>query len=531
MGVHTGVCAETPDSQPASAALGKRIYLQGLLPSGKSISARLKGGTRVRDARFACVQCHRRSALGGSEGGRRIPAITAQALFSPRVNERHLRARSEQAPAVLRSAYDDAGVGRAITQGIDADGHTLDDLMPRFELSEQNLAHLVAYLRTSSRHPPPGLDEQQIHFAAVVAGDVDAAQVQAMQAVIEAFVHDKNANTRNETGRSRRPPWHKQPHYTAYRKWVFHLWPLSGPPTQWPQQLEQYYAKTPVFALIGGTGSASWQPIHAFCAAHELPCVLPSTDLPVTEQEDFYALYFSQGMRLEARALAAHLHKYNPKAQRVLQVVQAGARAKQAARSLRQALASREGMHIEDSNYPLDKAALESKIQHFQPEVVVLWLDANELKTLPPAVAALGDHGSIYFSASLNAGEPPQALLQNPAQRFLLQPFDKHNSALLRIQTWLERKNIRSTHERIQADTFTALSLSADALNHLNGYYSQAFFLETLEHMLDNSVTSSVYPHLSLGPGQRFASKGCYVVELRSDNNNNTLTDAQWLIP
>ncbi len=50
-----------------------------------------------------------------------------------------------------RAAYTDALLARAITQGLDSSGEQLSLLMPRWILSESELADLLAYLKRLGR--------------------------------------------------------------------------------------------------------------------------------------------------------------------------------------------------------------------------------------------------------------------------------------------------------------------------------------------------------------------------------------------
>jgi hypothetical protein len=42
---------------------------------------------------------------------------------------------------------------------------------------------------------------------------------------------------------------------------------------------------------------------------------------------------------------------------------------------------------------------------------------------------------------------------------------------------------------------------------------------------------TSIYPHLSLGPGQRFASKGAYIVKFAEGNSTRIIADSAWIVP
>ncbi len=96
--------------------------------------------------------------------------------------------------------------------------------------------------------------------------------------VMQAFVKDKGGSARQEEQRRDAGNMRMA---RSFRKWVLHVWELSGPSETWDAQLEAYYSKQPVFALIGGLGVSSWRPIHEFSERLEIPSVFPQVDLPV----------------------------------------------------------------------------------------------------------------------------------------------------------------------------------------------------------------------------------------------------------
>jgi hypothetical protein len=57
----------------------------------------------------------------------------------------------------------------------------------------------------------------------------------------------------------------------------------------------------------------------------------------------------------------------------------------------------------------------------------------------------------------------------------------------------------------------------------------QDYFIERAEDMLSVGSKVSVYPHLSLGRDQRFASKGAYIAKL--DSEGKLIQDSEWIIP
>lgn len=100
----------------------------------------LTAGERPLPARgFACAKCHGDEGKGGREGNVLIADIRRAALARP--------LRAPDAWSRARPSYTDATLARAITEGIDASGRKLDASMPRWRLTEPELADLLKYLK------------------------------------------------------------------------------------------------------------------------------------------------------------------------------------------------------------------------------------------------------------------------------------------------------------------------------------------------------------------------------------------------
>ncbi|MDB5897816.1 MAG: hypothetical protein JWP41_1418, partial [Ramlibacter sp.] len=289
------------DIADSERAAGQAIYREGILPSGEALVGAAPAGVLRSGRDAACLACHRRSGFGTAEGSFVVRPIIGADLYHTRTATAANPRIAHQLGKPLRPVYDDAAVARAVRDGIDAGGRPLRDVMPRYALSDSDMRVLTVYLQTLFPRDAPGVSATEIHLATVIQPDVPAARRRVMLDVLAAFVHDKNAGVRSEEARRTAGTMRM---FRAYRKWVLHVWDLSGPSAGWTTQLEDHYRRQPVFALVAGIGAADWQPIHAFSERFELPCVLPLTDLPAVHEGDFYTLYFSRGISLEGEALA-----------------------------------------------------------------------------------------------------------------------------------------------------------------------------------------------------------------------------------
>jgi hypothetical protein len=319
--------------------------------------------------------------------------------------------------------------------------------------------------------------------------------------------------------------------YRAYRKWILHVWELDGPSETWGAQLEALYAKQPVFALIGGLGTSSWRPIHEFSERYELPCVFPQVDLPVVSEANNYTLYFSRGVVLEAEVLAKFLREQNEPG-KIVQVYSRGEASSAAAAAFRAALKAGGSMPPEE--HVLEgpaSAAFWQSVYAAQPGTLVLWLGAQDLA----GAYALGNSAApaVYLSFNLLGGKRPDAAAKEGGNIRLIYPSDlppKREARLLRNKHWLHSKGIKVYEETVQINTQFAMAVVSDVVGHIVDSFSRDYFVERVEHAVATTPMPSVYPQVSLGPGQRFAAKGSSIVQLGADEKSLKPVSA-WIVP
>ena len=113
--------------------------------------------------------------------------------------------------------------------------------------------------------------------------------------------------------------------------------------------MEDFYRAEPVFALVGGISNDSWKPIHQFCEDHQIPCILPITDLPQISPTDYYTVYFTKGYYQEGEAVARYLGKTLDltRPRNFVQVLGSGPAAKALAAGFENAWASDSGKPVQ----------------------------------------------------------------------------------------------------------------------------------------------------------------------------------------
>lgn len=538
------------DKEKSLAEIGQRIYLEGITESGDLLRGESAAKIIFSGKQAACVQCHRKSGLGTSEGKSNIRPIAGEYLFPAAVSTQTvnavkppqtlLRWRELNKLATTRATYTQQTFARALREGVDVAGEALDKLMPRYTLSDHEVAALEAYLKTLSQHSDPGVDQEAIHFATVILPGVDPQQSQAMLDVLKAFVADMNSETRSE---KRRRTAGTEVMYRAYRRWDLQVWTLTGPPDTWYEQLDQLYRKQPVFALLSGIGGADWKTVHDFCEQRGVPSLFPNTNLPLTDT-GYYSFYFSRGVALEADVLARHISADKRQHGSVVQVFrqddQLGVEAANIVR--RNLKLSNPDLDISDWTIPdnLSVQSWQEMLKQKHPQTLVLWVSNNDLARLGSYATATKITPQIYLSASMLGDQAKDASLAGklslPSRDNLrlIYPYDLPEQSALhtqRIKRWLSAKHIVQTDELILSNTYLAAMVAGDSISHLLSHYSRDYFIERVEHMVGRSLVTSVYPRLSLGPGQRFASRGAYLLRYAKDSKKPMQAVTEWIVP
>lgn len=550
LGLVMGSAAAAPSiGQAADREAGARLYHRGVLASGAEVSSTTVGEVVLQGAAAACATCHRPSGYGDTEGAFYVPPIAGPALFelgSPTRGENFRRLYQDDRAATayarmrdprVRPPYDLERFGRALRSGIDPASRALDPLMPRYALEDADLRNLAAYLRTLGAEPDPGVDDEEIHFATIFTPGVSEADRVDVLAVFDAYVRRKNTDVEGLLARPGHSPWHRDDFAVGYRRWVLHVWTLEGSADSWAAQLDSYADARPVFAVLGGLGG-SWGPIHDFCERRSLPCLFPTTDLPGARPDDAgggAVRYLTTGIAGEAAALGRWLAARDD-VETVVQVHRDDPAGRAAARALREAWAPGRLHEVSTSvAEPLDPGRWRSAVEDPARVAWIFWLDREDIATIDPK--SLPAAGMLFVSGTRVGIDLPTPLAEVRDRVVLTYPFvipGGEPPRIYRVRAWLRSRGVRISADRPGAerralDTYFVLSVVDHALAHMIDRFSRAYLIERVEHETENALNPGVYPRLSLGPGQRFASKGCALVRVEADG---TLAPAsEWIVP
>lgn len=174
VGIAAVVATATLDASPDSAAdRGRALFMSGRHADGRTLVGRAGNGTVVPAAFVACANCHGPDARGKFEGGLAVPDIRWDELTKPYV--------VAQPGERTRAPYDATRFHRAVAEGVDSRGNALASAMPRFEMSSDETADLIAFLQNPTE--AAGVTANTIHLgftrSAGGAGDADERLLRA----------------------------------------------------------------------------------------------------------------------------------------------------------------------------------------------------------------------------------------------------------------------------------------------------------------------------------------------------------------
>jgi cytochrome c553 len=573
-------------------AQGRLIYTEGQLSSGQPLQASRAGGGTLSGHEAACTGCHRASGMGSVEGTVRVSPISERYLFAREDDlvMANMDGRRGKTMSQLHAPYTDAALATALRDGLSITGRTLSEVMPHFNLGAHDMAALTAYLHQLSAQYSPGVSKEVIRFATVITPEVSPARREVFKAMLQSALVAKNSST---SPRKRYMTSAATFATQTERRWDVQVWELNGAPETWAAQMNARYAAAPVFALLSGISDSTWAPVDAFCQAQQLPCWFPSAAVPTAGAAP-YGLYFSRGVALEAEVLARYLRDADktttPHATgRLFQVSSPDAAAVSAAQTFEQ---SQQVLGRSAHNTVLDtdaiqaRAALRALLQATRAgDAVALWLDAAQLAWLegltPP------DNVQFFISASLAHGGSGSRIPAN--WRSVVQmvyPYalpQERQANLAYLHSWLKLRNIPLVDEVLQSELFFSLNLMTDTLQDMLDNLYRDYLIERTEDMLGRreagkveqenrdrqtlgraarasvateavkgnvvseapdaqtaqqrafglgeSGGTTVYPHLSLGPTQRFASRGAYIVRFAAGNIDTLAAQSEWIVP
>jgi hypothetical protein len=139
----------------------------------------------------------------------------------------------------------------------------------------------------------------------------------------------------------------------------------------------------------------------------------------------------------------------------------------------------------------------------------------------------------IFASSSLLGG----AVLSLPVEvrgfTFLTKPDsfpEDEKRARLATKSWLGAKRLPVTNFEIQSKMYFLGGMLTGSVNMMRDDFYRDYFFDIVDMMRDQYYVIAVYPRLSFGPGQRYASKGCYIVQVGDGEEPKLEKRSNWVV-
>lgn len=543
---------ESPGLSPASREmlrLGERMYREGILPSGKPMLSHVKGELSVPGTNFVCVGCHLRSGLGALDENVYTPPATGQKLYRP-VYMVYKGFEQTQSPP-LRPAYTDDTLTAVIRTGKDPAGRVLSDVMPRYVLEDRDAMILVSYLKSLSSHISPGVTDTSLRFATVITDETTPEERDAIRASFDSYFNILNCqvNSFNSPRRANSRLMAENmfgSRELATRNVFLSFWVLKGPLETWRLQLEEYNRKEPVFALLGGIARGDWKPIHQFCEENHIPCLFPNTDFPVISDTDWYTLYLSKGYYQEGESTARYLNSRENiiKGKAIVQIVRSSHEGLALSTGFQQTwrdLGQQDPMTITlPPGKVLSKKFLDQVLSKEKPAVLIIWDNPKAL----PALESIADdprRPELVFVSSRYLGNSIWTIKEQIRNFiYITYPFSfspylpKPAMGRLKVdsdlQTTLRQADIplKDNKQKITQLTNSLTQLLTFWIMDMKGNYYRDNLLDVIGTMMDQQYP--LFKRISFGPGQRYVSRGCYIVQLTSGDKPELIKKSDWEI-
>jgi ABC-type branched-subunit amino acid transport system substrate-binding protein len=469
---------------------GRDVYLRGESPAGREIMA-VVGELDVPATTMTCAGCHGARGEGKTEGGVTAGGLTWSHLLKP-YGHTHPTGRKH-------GPFNESSFIRAVTGGVDPAGNNLLAAMPRYRMSAEDMADLIAYLKRIETVRDPGLTDTGVEVGVVLPAQGALAETgESMRRVLAAVFEDLNARGG-----------------VYNRKVGLRVFDAAGAARQ-PEQ---------VFALVGGISAGADAELAAHARAEEVPVVGPSTLMPEAgTPPNRYVFYLLAGVAEQARALANFAaSKPELKQARAAVLYGEGAPAAAAAAAAEEQLKKAGWGAVTRRPFKqigADGAEAARRLKQEGVEAVFIFGAGGAENALVREAAAAGWSPSLFFLGALDARELLSTAPANFQGRLFLAfptvPSDVTPAGFAEFRALLEKHRIEPRHTAAQLSAFAAAKIFVEGLQRAGRDLTRERLLTALEGLYE--FETGVTPRLTFGPNRRVGAAGAYVMQIDAEN-------------
>lgn len=489
------VCASLTYAQlTASERRGKQIYLRGESPAGRKITAIL-GDFDVPASTVTCGGCHGLRGEGKTEGGVSAGNLTWTNMVKS-YGHTHPSGRKH-------GPFDEKLFIRSLVQGLDPAGNKLAVAMPRFEMSPEDIADLVAYLKRIDSEREPGLSETTITVGTILPQHGALAEIGvALKDVLTAYF----ASLNDKGG--------------IYNRRVELQTIDAGVDAATTEaNVRAAVAKGEIFALVSGLSAGADRELAAVAREAEIPSLGAVTLLTQTNaQEDRNLFYLLPGASQQARALVNFAAKTPELKKSKLAIVHS-----------ENALALAAAAAVEDQARKLGWSSVTKKTfssERFDAAIAgalkaegvqaVVFLGPGGETEFVSAASAMNWAPHVFLLGALTTKGLAQSVPSSFKDRVFLAfptvPSDVVPAGLAELRALEEKYKLPPGHTASKLSAFAAAKIFTEALKRAGRDLSREKLVTSLESLYE--YDTGVTPSITFGPNRRVGSMGSYVVSL-----------------
>ncbi|HYO62466.1 MAG TPA: ABC transporter substrate-binding protein [Pyrinomonadaceae bacterium] len=489
---------------------GKAIYLRGEGADGREFTA-VMGEIDVPASTLTCAGCHGVKGEGKTEGGVTAGNLTWQHLIKS-YGHTHPSGRKH-------GPFDEASFARAVLHGTDPDGNALLVAMPRYKLSPQDLADLVAYLKRVETDRDPGLTETSLRVGTLLplAGPL-AESGQAMRDAMAAYFEEVNARGGIYS-----------------RKIELRSAQGGTDAATTAAALKRLLTDEAVFALVGGMTAGADAEVASLVAAEEVPFVGPATLLPhASAPPNRQVFYVLPGVREQARALVNFAAARPGLKQANAAVLYSPGEINLAAASGIEEQAKRAGWGsvvkttFEPGKSDAAQAVAALKAQNVgalfvaAPGAEKALLQEAERAGWTPHVFLVGVlAGRDFTPDSVTAAFKDKIFLGFPSV-----PADVTPAALAEFRALSAKYKLPARHVASQLSAYAAAKIFVEGLQRAGRDLSREKLITALEGLYQ--FETGVTPRVTFGPNRRVGANGAHIVLIDTDKKQY-VSAGQWV--
>lgn len=487
--------AQSPSTEQEQR--GKEIYVRGTSPSGKDILAYLGESTfEVPGSAVTCANCHGLDGQGKPEGGVRPSNLTWEALTKP-YGLTHADGRQHP-------PYTARGLELAITRGTDPAGNRLQSVMPRYQMSREDLADLVAYLRSLGRDRDPGISDDTIVIGtAAPAKGALAGMGQALKAVTSAFFDELN----DQGG-------------IYNRRVAVTFIDTAETPAATRANVERALIDERVFAMTGAFIAGAEREVIPLMAQQGVPLIGPLTLYPQTGFPlNRHVFYLLSGVDGQGRALLEFAARRSASQSSAIAVVypqsevNVGVLEAIADQSRKKGLSAPQ--RYEYATGRLDVADAMRQLEPTGRDAVIFMGTVDEALSFMRAADKRHWFPAMFLPSSSSGPDvfdAPAGFNGKLFASFPNAPAALSGEGVNDFRSLAAKYRLPAQHVAAQMSAYSAARILVEAMRRVGKDLSREKLIQALEGLYEFST--GLTPAITFGPNRRIGAMGTYVVTI-----------------